>query len=113
MLKWEDKTDFFSEERRHWCGRYLLQCEVALDEIEVDVYSSSDLWEVFIQFGKITGVSYEKEENIYELRDNIKKDIEEIYSKYKLDIPGKVINEFCEKYNLDIMSSFFDFSSFF
>ena len=64
MLKWEDKTDFFSEERRHWCGRYLLQCEVALDEIEVDVYSSSDLWEVFVQFGKITGVSYEKEENI-------------------------------------------------
>ena len=60
MLKWEDKTDFFSEESRHWCGRYLLQCEVALDEIEVDVYSSSDLWEVFIQFGKITGVSYEK-----------------------------------------------------
>ena len=35
MLKWEDKTDFFSEERRHWCGRYLLQCEVASDEIEV------------------------------------------------------------------------------
>ena len=70
MLKWEDKTDFFSEERRHWCGRYLLQCEVALDEIEVDVYSSSDLWEVFVQFGIITGVSYEKEENIYELRDS-------------------------------------------
>ena len=113
MLKWEDKTDFFSEERRHWCGRYLLQCEVALDEIEVNVYSSFYLWEVFVQFEIITGVSYEKEENIYELRDNIKKDIEEIYSKYEFDLPGNVIDEFCEKYNLDIMHSFFDFSSFF
>ena len=50
---------------------------------------------------------------IYTLRDNIKEDIEKIYSKYKFDIPGNIINEFCEKYNLDILNSFFDFSSFF
>ena len=113
MLKWEDKTNTFTESRRHWNGRYLLQCEVALGEIEVNIYSSPNLWEVFIQFGKITGVSYAEEENIYTLRDNIKEDIEKIYSKYKFNIPGNIINEFCEKYNLDILNSFFDFSSFF
>ena len=113
MLTWEDKTNTFTESRRHCNGRYLLQCEVALGEIEVNIYSSPNLWEVFIQFGKITGVSYAEEENIYTLRDNIKEDIEKIYSKYKFDIPGNIINKFCEKYNLDIFNSFFDFSSFF
>jgi len=38
---------------------------VALGEIEVNIYSSPNLWEVFIQFGKISGVSYAEKENIY------------------------------------------------
>ena len=28
MLKWEDKTDYFYEDERHWHGRYMEICEV-------------------------------------------------------------------------------------
>ena len=38
MLKWNDYTDRFHEYERFWRGRYLELCEVAEEEIELNLY---------------------------------------------------------------------------
>lgn len=108
MLKWEDKTDTFSEAARHWKGRYLEKCEVALEEIECDLYSCpDDDWEIYVNYGIMHGISYVPVEKAIQQRDQMKKEIEEEYEKHQLEPSDDFINAFAEKYRLDFMNAIF------
>ena len=107
-LEWKDVTDCFSERERHWKGRYLELCEVAVDEIELSLFSCPDSdWEVYVNYGKMYGVSYARAENAVEHRNAMKMEIEAEYRKNGKTPSSAFINRFAVKYALDIMHAFF------
>lgn len=109
MLKWEDKTDQFTEDERHWNDRYLETCMVADDEIECNLYSCFDGdWEVYVNYGIMYGVSYVPEEKAEAQWKQMMKEIEEEYDKNGKEPSDEFINYFGEKYGLDIMNAYFD-----
>ena len=61
MIEWKDVTDTFSEERRHYNGKYLEQDEVYGDELEVSIFSAlEEEWEIYFSFGIFYGIVYAK-----------------------------------------------------
>lgn len=106
-FKWEDVTDYFSESRRHWKGRYLEIDEVAFGQIECSLFSCpDDDWEIFVKYGIMDGVSYVPAEKAREQRKQMMKDIEEEYAKNGPEPSGEFINSFGEKYHLSIQAYF-------
>lgn len=112
--KWEEVTDFFSEERRHYINKYLEIDEVYNEIVEVSLFSvENDLYEIYICFGKMYGIVYVEKDKAYALREEIKKVIAEEYDKNS-EPSGDFINEFCEKYGLCLPNDlFFDTSNMF
>lgn len=73
MIVWKDVTDTFSEERRHYNGKYLEQDEVYGDELEVSIFSAlEEEWEIYFSFGIFYGIVYAKADQVYTLRDEMK-----------------------------------------
>ena len=106
MLDWKNVTDTFSERSRHWKGRYLELCEVAENEIELSLFSCpDDLWEVYVNYGIMFGISYVPAENAVEHRNAMKAEIEDEYKRNGLNPSAEFINTFGEKYRLDIMNA--------
>lgn len=108
---WENKTDEFTEQQRHYKDKYLEICNVYNDEVEVNLYSSCDDYEIYINYGIMFGISYVSKANAYQRFEEIKKDIEKEIQKHGSEPSDKFIDEFCKKYDVvipdDIFMDFF------
>lgn len=109
MNKWEDVTDTFSEESRHYKNTYLEICEVIDELLEVSLFSSKDdPYEIYFSFGKMYGIVYASKEEAYIIREQMKRDLEQEYQKNK-EPSSEFINYFVEQYNVCIPNDvFFD-----
>lgn len=119
-LKWESKIDTFSQQERFWNGVYLQTCDVLNDVIEVNLYiptdADNDTCEIYVNYGKLYGVSYVEGPKAYSLKDEIKKVIYDdfmAHPKYQnsdsQQYPtAEFINSFAEKYHLSLSNAFFD-----
>lgn len=113
-MKWVDVTETFSERERHYKKTYLEIDEVFDNTVEVSLFSSfEDDYEIYISYGKMYGIVYAEADQAYELREEIKKVLEEEYRK-SAEPTGEFINAFAKKYNLCLPNDiFFDESIFF
>ncbi|GAB1475486.1 hypothetical protein MASR2M70_03180 [Bacillota bacterium] len=56
MYNWENVTDFFSEEDRHYKNTYMEINEVYDEVVEVSLFSSEDgIYEIYFSYGKMYG----------------------------------------------------------
>lgn len=105
---WKDVTDYFTEEQRHWKGTYMEIDEVAFEQIECSLFSNPrDLWEIYVSYGNMYGVSYAPAEKAAAQRKQMMHDIEEEYKKNQLEPSKEFINSFGKKYKLNIMNAYF------
>lgn len=102
MLKWEDKTEVFTEKQRHYKSTYLEICEVYDETIEVSLFSvEKGPYEIYVSYGIMYGIVYvEKEEAVF-LSDKIKEEFEKEYQKHK-EPTSEFIKMFGEKYKLNL-----------
>lgn len=116
MAEWKNVTDCFSEEQRHYNGKYLEIDEVYDDEVEVSVFSATDdPYEIYFSYDRFYGIVYAEKEKVYEVRDEMKRELQAEYEKNK-KVTDDFINQFAEKYDVcmpaDILFNF-DLSKFF
>ena len=109
-MKWIDKTNTFKE--RNYKDKYLKICEVLDDNIEVNLYSCPDInkYEMYVNYGVMYGIVYVHKNDAEKLREEIKDVIYKDYKEngYSNDMPtDEFINNFANKYNLDIPSDIF------
>ncbi len=115
-MKWVDKTDTF--ENRDWKDKHLVICEILDGKIEVNLYSCDDInnYEIYVSYGVMYGIVYVHKDKAVELREEIKEFIYNDYIKngYSKDMPtDEFMNEFIERYNIQIPSDiFFDEEAF-
>ena len=116
MNKWENATDYFSEDARHYKNTYLEISEVYDDEVEVSLFSSKeDPYEIYFSYGRFYGIIYADAENAVAKREEVKKELEKEYHNHK-EPTNEFINAFARKHEVcmpnDILfdaSSLFDF----
>ena len=85
MAEWKNVTDTFSEEQRHYNGKYLEIDEVYNDEVEVSVFSADDEpYEIYFSYDKYYGIVYAEKEKVYEIRDEMKQELQAEYDKSKM-----------------------------
>lgn len=109
--QWIDITNNYSEDSRHYNGKYLEKSFLLDEEIEIQIYEVIEdgfdyTHEIFVNCKQFYGSTYPKN-NPYELFEQMKEDIyKESFKKNRYS--KKFINEFCKKYNLGIaMDSYF------
>ena len=110
MMKWKNVTDTFSEKQRYYKEKYLEIDEVYDDALEVSVFSAVDgPYEIYFSYDKFYGIVYAKEENAFEIRDKMKRDLKKEYEKNK-NVTDEFIEEFSKKYDVSLpMDLFFNF----
>ena len=110
MAEWKNVTDFFSEEQRHYNGKYLEIDEVYNDGVEVSVFSATDEpYEIYFSYDIFYGIVYAEEEKVYEVRDAMKRDLQAEYEKNK-KVTNEFIKKFLKKYNVSMPEDvFFNF----
>ena len=107
--EWKEVTNYFSEEARHYNGKYLLKSIVLEDVIELQLYEvlEGDFeadYEIFIAAGKYYGSIYTNEP--YEIYDEIKQAIyKESFNKNKYQ--KRFFKKLREKYGLGLYSDAF------
>ena len=103
MPEWKNVTDTFSEEQRHYNGKYLEIDEVYDDEVEVSVFSATDdsSYEIYFSYDIFFGIVYAEKEKVYEVRDKMKCELQAEYEKNK-KVTDKFIDEFSEKYGVNM-----------
>ena len=98
---------YFTEEKRHYNGRYLEIDEVYDDIVEVSLFSSENhLYEIYFSFGIMYGIVYVEKEKAYDLREEIKEVLVSEYQKNK-EPTGDFINEFGKKYKICLPNDLF------
>ncbi len=114
MCKWENVTEFFSEEDRHYKDTYLEINEVYDGIVEVSLFSSEEgPYEIYFSYGKLYGIIYVDAENAYSKREEVKNELEQEYKKRK-EPTNEFINTFCEKHKVCLPNDiFFDASGLF
>lgn len=106
-MNWKNVTECFTEEQRHYNGKYLEIDEVYDDVVEVSLFSSKDdLYEIYISYGIMCGIVYVEEEKAYNLREEIKKVLADEYAKNKKPT-GEFIDKFDKKYNICLPNDLF------
>lgn len=115
MAEWKNVTEYFSEEQRHYNGKYLEISEVYDEMVEVSVFSAiDDPYEIYFSYDIFYGIVYTEKENVYKIRDKMKQELQAEYEKNK-KATNEFINKFAEKYDVcmpgDIFFNF-DLSSF-
>jgi len=116
MHKWENVTDCFSEEGRHYKNTYMEINEVYDGEVEVSLFSSKDgPYEIYFSYGILYGIIYVDAEKAASKREEIKIELAKEYQNHK-EPTSEFINSFCEKHKVcmpnDILfdaSALFDF----
>lgn len=113
-MEWKNVTEHFTEEERHYNGKYLEIDEIYDDVIEVSLFSSDDdIYEIYISFDIICGIVYTEKENAYNLREEIKKILAKEYRTNKKPT-AKFIEKFSNKYEISIPNDlFFDAKNLF
>lgn len=100
MAEWKNVTEYFSEEQRHYNGKYLEINEVYDDLVEGSVFSAiGDPYEIYFSYDRFYGIVYVQEENVYEIRDEMKRELQAEYEMNK-NVTGEFINKFAEKYDV-------------
>ena len=114
MNNWENVTESFSEDERHYNNTYLEIDEVYDEKIEVSLFSSKDgLYEIYFSYGKLYGIIYVDEEKADSKRAEVKNELEQEYQNHK-EPTKEFINEFCEKHKVCMPSDIlFDASALF
>lgn len=109
MLKWENKTETFTDQQRHYKNTYLEICEVYDGVVEVNLFSTTEgPYEIYVSYGRMHGIVYAEKEEAYSLRERIKDELEREYQNHK-EPTGEFINRFAETYRLDLPAdTFFD-----
>lgn len=115
MAEWKNVTEYFSEAQRHYNGKYLEIDEVYDEEVEVSVFSAIDEpYEIYFSYDIFYGIVYAEKENVYKIRDEMKRELQAEYEKNK-NVTDEFIRNFARKYNVcmpgDIFFNF-DLSSF-
>lgn len=110
MAKWKDVTDYFSEEQRHYNGKYLEQDDVYDETVEVSIFSDENgPCEIYFSYEEFYGIIYGEPENLYEIRDKVKAELQQEYDKHKQPT-DEFIDLFCKKYDVcmqaDILFNF-------
>ena len=114
MYKWENVTETFSEDARHYSNTYLEICEVYDGVVEVSLFSSIEhLYEIYFSYGIMYGIIYVDAEKAYSKREEVKNELAQEYQKNKEPTSG-FINQFCEKHKVSLPNDiFFDASELF
>lgn len=114
MYNWEDATELFSEDERHYKNTYLEINEVYDEKIEVSLFSSEDgLYEIYFSYGILYGIIYVDAEKADSKREEIKNELAQEYQNHK-EPTKEFINEFCEKHKVCMPNDiFFDATAMF
>ncbi len=100
MYNWENVTDSFSEEDRHYKNTYMEISEVYDGKIEVSLFSSKDgLYEIYFSYGIFYGIIYMDAKKAVSKREDIKNELAQEYQKNK-EPTNKFINLFCERHKV-------------
>lgn len=103
-MKWKDVTNNFSEEARHYNGKYL-EIDYVLDGwVEASLFSSDTMpYEIYFSYGVMYGIIYTTKENGLSLLEEVKEVLREDYINNK-EPSDKFIEDFCNKYKVCIPS---------
>lgn len=114
MAEWKNVTDYFSENQRHYNGKYMEQDEVYDEQVEISVFSAVDEpYEIYFSFDCFYGIVYAEADKVYEIRDEMKKELQAEYDKTKSPT-DEFINRFAEKYQVCMSGDIlYDFDPFF
>lgn len=105
---WEDVIDNFSEEQRHYNGKYLEISEVYDNSVEIQLYSHPYKdFEIYLNYGKMFGVIFISKEIAYERYQEVKNELEKEILKNGIKPSNIFINEFCKKYDVTIPNDIF------
>lgn len=113
MAEWKDVTDCFSERERHYNGTYLEQSQVYDEQVEISVFSAEDKpYEIYFSYGRFYGIVYTDAAHAWELRDEMRGELEKEYNKTK-EPSDEYINWFARKYKVELpMDIFFSGNPF-
>lgn len=114
LYNWENVTESFSEDERHYKNTYLEINEVYDGIIEVSLFSSEEgPYEIYFSYGIMHGIIYVDAEKAYSKREEVKNELAQEYQKNK-EPTSEFINEFCEKHKVCLPNDiFFDASGLF
>ena len=114
MYNWENVTELFSEDERHYKNTYLEINEVYDGIVEVSLFSSEEgPYEIYFSYGRLYGIIYVDMEKAYSKREEVKNELVQEYQKNKEPTSG-FINQFCEKHKVSLPNDiFFDASGLF
>jgi hypothetical protein len=114
LNNWENVTELFSEDERHYKNTYLEINEVYDGIIEVSLFSSEEgQYEIYFSCGILYGIIYVDAEKADSKREEVKNELVEEYKKNK-EPTSKFVNEFCEKHKVSLPNDiFFDASGLF
>jgi len=100
LYNWENVTELFSEEDRHYKNTYMEINEVYDGKIEVSLFSSKDeLYEIYFSYGILYGIIYVDAEKADSKREDIKNELAQEYQNHK-EPTNEFINSFCEKHKV-------------
>jgi len=107
---WENVTESFSEEEKHYRNMYLEICEIYDGIVEVSLFSSKiELYEIYFSYGIFYGIIYVEEGDAVEKYETVKNELELEYCQHK-EPTGTFINEFAEKHRVCLPNDIsFDF----
>ncbi len=111
MAEWKDVTSCFSESQRYYKHTYLEIDEVYDEELEVSLFSSEEgPYEIYFSYGIMYGIVYADADKAYEVREQMKKDLQEAYDQSK-EPSSEYIDWFAKKYDVQLpMDIYFDFN---
>jgi hypothetical protein len=114
LNNWENVTEFFSEEERHYKDTYLEINEVYDETVEVSLFSSKDkIYEIYFSYGILYGIIYVDEEKAYSKREEVKNELAQEYQKHK-EPTSEFVNAFCKKHKVCLPNDIlFDASALF
>jgi hypothetical protein len=114
LYNWENVTDFFSEEHRHYKNTYMEINEVYDGKIEVSLFSSKEgPYEIYFSYDIFYGIIYVDAEKADSKREDIKIELAQEYQNHK-EPTSEFINSFSEKHEVCMPSDIlFDSSSLF
>lgn len=107
MSKWENVTESFTEEDRHYKDTYLEINEVYDGVVEVSLFSRErGLHEIYFSYGIFYGIIYAKAEKAFAKREEIKKELEQEYLVHK-EPTNEFINAFTKKHGVCLPNDIF------
>lgn len=114
MYKWENVTECFSEEARHYKNTYMEINEVYDEIVEVSLFSSKEgPYEIYFSYGILYGIIYADAEKAVSKREEVKNELAQEYQNHK-EPTSEFINTFCEKHKVCLPNDIlFDTSSIF